>query len=116
MVLLLVLQTKPEMDIYTRQQQSISREYISVLETNLKASLELIKDIAVDLETSLVQSGDYSPSENKATISTDESMIHLDENYKDLLVEYASIKGVCVLIKGNGLDLIKRSAKSCGND
>jgi hypothetical protein len=84
------------MDIYTRQQQNISREYISVLETNLKESLELIKDIAVDLETSLVQSGNYSPSKTKETISTDESMVHLDENYKDLLVEFASIKSFCI--------------------
>ena len=82
------------MDIYARQQQQISREYTSVLETNLKESLELIKDIAVDLETSLVQAEGYSASVDKTIVSRDESMVHLDENYKDLLVEYASIKSI----------------------
>ena len=83
----------PLLDLYERQRQAILKEYISVLEANLKESLELVKDIAVDLETSLLQT-EYLPSNDQNIISTDESMISLDENFRDLLVEYASVKGI----------------------
>lgn len=77
--------------IYIRQKESISKEYKTVLETNLKESLDLLKDIAVDLETSLAQI-DYTPSDDKNLISNDESMAALDANYRDMLVELKTIK------------------------